>query len=287
MSRLDHALAAFPPRLARGALGAVQYRESGRAPRVTHVLLHGIGSASGSWLRQLQAAQDSDAVRVLAWDAPGYGASDALPVAAPGAADYAARLWDWLDVMDIRHPVVLAGHSLGALMGASAAASQPARVSRLVLLSPARGYGNASADERDKRLNDRLATLAELGPQGIAEKRGGAMLAPGAAPELVAYVRAIMAAIRPDGYTQAARMLAGGVLGGDVARVRALGVPIAVASGAADTITPPAGCQAVAAEAGVPWIDLGDAGHACALQASERVNALLSLPQPHTHEALA
>lgn len=278
---LPQALARFAPQRATLDGGAVlQWREAGAAPRATHVLLHGIGSASGSWLRQLQAAEGRAALRVLAWDAPGYGDSSHLAPPAPAAADYGQRLWQWLDAIGETAPITLAGHSLGALMAAAAALAQPARVARLVLLSPARGYGDAPAAERDRKLGDRLATLAELGPRGIADKRGGAMLSDAAPAELVAYVKEVMAAIDPAGYTQAARMLAAGALGADLARLRAARpeLRIDVASGSADTITPAAGCQAVAREAGTAWQDLGPVGHACALQADARVSALLGLP---------
>ncbi len=289
-------LARFPARTAPVEGGVVEWRESGGAAEVTHVLLHGIGSGSGSWLRQLMAAEGQANVRVIAWNAPGYGGSTHLAAPSPTAADYALRMWAWLDALGVARvdepltplkeltpirPVTLAGHSLGALMATSGTASQPTRIARLALLSPARGYGNAAAEERDKKLGDRLATLDALGAQGIADKRGSAMLSAEAQPELVAYVKSIMASVDPAGYTQAARMLSTGVLGQDIARLRSAAptLQIAVASGSADTITPPAGCQAVAAEAGVAWQDLGMAGHACALEAAARVNALLSLPE--------
>ncbi|MBN9412236.1 MAG: alpha/beta hydrolase [Burkholderiales bacterium] len=280
-------LAKFAPQTTSLGDGArVQHRMAGRAPRVTHVLLHGIGSASGSWLRQLEAADGRDDVRVLAWDAPGYGASTHLAPASPVAADYAERLWDWLDALGLDEPFVLAGHSLGALTAAAATLARPGRVAGVVLLSPARGYGDAPAAEREKKLGDRLATLQSLGPQGIADKRGSAMLSGEAPAALVAYVKNIMAAIDPAGYTQAARMLSTGQLGADIARVRAHqpALPFTVASGSADTITPPAGCQAVAREAGVPWQDLGEVGHACALEAAAQVTRLLGLA-PTTKES--
>jgi pimeloyl-ACP methyl ester carboxylesterase len=69
------------------------------------------------------------AARVLAWDAPGYGNSAPLaPMAMPGAADYAERLWAWLDALgpQAAAPLVLVGHSLGALMACAA----PLRCSR-------------------------------------------------------------------------------------------------------------------------------------------------------------
>jgi len=275
---LPVSLSGFPLQSARADGGVLRYRTAGRVGRVTHVLLHGIGSASGSWVRQLQAAQDKDALRLLAWDAPGYGDSSALPAESPGAADYAARLWAWLDAVAATDPLVLVGHSLGALIATRAAAMRPDRVSRLVLLSPARGYGNAPAAERERRLNERLATLQSLGPAGMADRRAAAMLSPSATAEQIEFVRDTMAQIVPAGYAQAARLLAGGDLLGDLPQLRC---PIAVACGAADTITPPEACAAVAQAAGVPLQDLGPAGHACPLEAADAVNRLLGLdPSP-------
>ena len=50
------------------------------------VLLHGIGSNSRSWRRQL-AAMSADS-KVIAWDAPGYGRSSD-PAGNPSMAFYA------------------------------------------------------------------------------------------------------------------------------------------------------------------------------------------------------
>ena len=66
-------LSAVPPETESVAGGArIQFRRAcavGAGDRVTHVLLHGIGSASGSWLAQLQqaAAATQPASHVLAW----------------------------------------------------------------------------------------------------------------------------------------------------------------------------------------------------------------------------
>jgi pimeloyl-ACP methyl ester carboxylesterase len=268
------ALQHFPTTLALGPDGQVQYRQAGRAERVTHVLLHGIGSGSGSWVRQLQAAAPRTDRRVLAWDAPGYGHSTRLAPAAPVAADYARRLWQWLDALGQDQPVTLVGHSLGALMAAAATLQQPGRVKRLVLLSPARGYGEASEAERESKLSTRLATLHKLGPAGMAAARAAAMLSPEATPEMVDLVRETMAQIDVEGYSQASRMLSTGTLDTDLGQVS---VDLAVASGSADTITPPAGCADVAHRKHLPWVDLGPVGHVCALEAAQRVNELLDL----------
>ena len=264
--------------VARGA--AVSYRESGSpgySGPATHVLLHGIGSASASWLAQLaQCAQaGAPACRLLAWDAPGYGESEALPAQKPSAADYAHRMWDWLDASGAAgQPFTLVGHSLGALMAARAALLHPQRVARLVLLAPAQGYARAEAAVREKKLSDRLASLAQHGPAGMAKRRASAMLSPQASTAQIDFVEQVMAAIHPGGYTQAAHMLSGGDLRHDLEQ---LACPRTIASGSADTVTPPEGCQALASALVIPYVSLGPVGHSCALEAGAAVNRLLGI----------
>ena len=69
------------------------------------------------------------------------------------------------------------------------------------------------------------------------------MLSPQASAEARALAAWSTARIRPDGYTQAARMLAHGRLIEDAARYSG---PVLVVAGSADTITPPAGCERIA-----------------------------------------
>ncbi len=286
MSLADE-LAVFPLQSVETPLGRISYRASG----VDHplsagqpaplVLLHGIGSGAASWLSQLQYFGATR--RVLAWNAPGYGNSSPLPMPAPSAADYAARMWAWLDTLGIER-ITLTGHSLGALMAGAAARSAPLRIERLVLLAPAGGYGKADPEKRETMLRERLTNLANLGPAGMAEKRGAAMLSATATAEAIAFVKSVMAQIDPAGYTQACRMLADGDLAGDLAALRqgnASGCPpIAVACGSADVITPPAACARVAEAAGVPLQDLGPAGHLCAFEAATFVNRLIAGAAP-------
>ena len=271
-------------------VGALAYRESGAAvSAVTHVLLHGIGSASASWLMQLEAAAGDAEVRLLAWDAPGYGGSDALPMEVPVAADYAQRLWAWLDAVQASgtptsSPITLVGHSLGCLMAASAARQAPHRVKNLVLLSPAQGYARATAAEREQKLNERIGNLAKLGPAGMAQRRGAAMLSPDASPQQVAFVQSTMAQIHPAGYTQAVHLLVGGDL---LTNLSAVSCPVAVASGSADTVTPPAACRAAAAHIGAPYTSIAGSGHACAVEAPDEVTQLIRLAPQAINSGLA
>lgn len=245
---------------------------------VSHVLLHGIGSAGASWLEQLEAANRRShqvPCRVLAWNAPGYGQSTRLAPDAPMAADYARRLWQWLDAMGVSQPITLAGQSMGCLIAAAAARQQPQRIARLVLFAPARGYGQADPAERERRRSERLASLRQHGPSGLAERRAAAMLSPHASADMVSYVRSIMARVDPLGYAQATEMLAQGDIDSDLASWRG---PLIVASGSADRITPPESCRDIAARAGVAWTDLGEVGHGCPLEAAPTANSLLGLP---------
>ncbi len=305
---LPQRLQQFPTRHIATPLGRIAYRQSGAAARTTHVLLHGIGSSSANWLAQLEAAALNPTFCLLAWDAPGYGASDALPMDAPAAADYAQRVWVWLDAVAAAavqgatrgsainatgasdaSPIILVGHSLGCLMAASAAVQQLQRVGRLILLAPAQGYARAPASERDKKLQDRLDTLARLGPAGMAQARSAAMLSGSASVDQVAFVQHAMAQINPAGYAQAARMLAGGDLLSDLGQFAGQAAiqdgpsarpVVLVASGSADTITPPAGCKQAAAHIRVPYVSLGAVGHACAVEAADEVTRLIGLPAP-------
>ena len=266
MSRALHAdgLDAHPPREIAADGRTFGYRTAGSGPAL--VLLHGIGSGSGSWIGQLDAF--SSGRQVVAWDAPGYGASTPLADAAPSAADYGMALGDFLDAIGIERADIV-GHSLGALMGAAFARANPARVRTLTLASPAIGYGDASAAERESKLSSRIGSMRELGPEGLANERAARLLSDSASEAAIELVRSNMRRLNPSGYEQASHLLAGGRLLDDVA---ACNVPIVVLCGAKDEITPPTGARRVAATAGAEYLELADTGHACYIEAPRAFN---------------
>ena len=229
----------YPPRTVQAGTRTFSYRESGTGPR-TLVLLHGIGTDSASWVQQLAAL--APACRVIAWDAPGYGASTPLPADAPTAADYADALLALLGTLGIGQ-AMLVGQSLGALMATAFAANYPQRIDQLVLTGPAGGYGAAPAAERAEKLNARIKQMQEQGPAGIAASRGAAMLSEAAGEDLRDFMGACQQRLNPRGYLQGAHMLNAGTLVEDAARYAA---PVLVLSGSIDKITPEPSCRAIA-----------------------------------------
>src|SRR5215471_18937169 len=91
--------------------GVVHYEAAGKGPPL--VLLHGIGSNSRSWSRQL--ATLSTDFKVVAWDAPGYGRSSDPPSIAPSMRFYAESLRGLLETLDLRK-IFLLGHSTGGVI---------------------------------------------------------------------------------------------------------------------------------------------------------------------------
>jgi pimeloyl-ACP methyl ester carboxylesterase len=259
----------FPERLLRlpaGAQVAVRERgERGAAPAL--VLLHGISSGAASWL---QAVLPLPASRyALAWDAPGYGNSTPLPQDAPHAEDYALRLHEVLQALEVRR-CVLVGHSLGALMAcAYARLPQAVAIERLVLISPARGYGGSPEDAARVR-RERTEALQAQGVEGLAARIPQRLLSAQAGDDAREWVRWNTARLQPRGYVQAVEMLCNSELG-----TVPVGIPVEVHVGAADVVTTPAACAGAARSLGASFQTIEGAGHASPVEQPAAVAALL------------
>jgi pimeloyl-ACP methyl ester carboxylesterase len=258
-------------RIVRVANASFSYLDAGSGPPL--VLLHGIGSAAASFCYQLETL--SVRFRVVAWDAPGYGASTPLAIEHPCASDYAAALDAWLSALDIDR-CHLVGQSLGTLIAARFAAEQPQRVLSLTLVGIARGHGHLPPSERQRLLAQRLDDLNQLGAYGMAAKRGPRLLGPEATEATRRIVIDIMARIRPAGYAQAAHMLSTADIMADLARLPPR-LPIQIIVGEADLITPPAVNLGIAAAFPAASVHvIPGAGHALYLEKPEEFNRLVA-----------
>lgn len=240
----------------------ISYRESGAGRAL--VLLHGIGSSSASWLFQLESLRG---FRLIAWDAPGYGESDFLQEEKPGPVEYAKALHGLVERLLLKD-VVLVANSLGALMAGAYAREHPDRIRGMVLLGPAGGYAGDIS-----KIRDRLKLLDEIGPEGMAEQRSPNLVAKNAPPIALALVRWSQRRVRPQGYRQAAHCLANGRLAEDA---RSFRKKVLVACGAQDTVTPEAGCKAIArAFPNAEYRSLAGIGHVAHIEDPAQVNALI------------
>lgn len=266
-----HGDAAMLHKIAAGD-GVISYRAAGDLSAPALVALHGVGSGSASWTAQLDELP-ARGFRVVAWDAPGYGDSTALAASAPSAGEYAAALADFVAALGLER-FTLIGHSLGALIAAAyCRGTEARRIERLVLASPAAGYGSLPGETRQRRTEERLAAMARLGPAGLAAERAAVLLSPHASAAAVEQVRTVMRALRPEGYAQAVRMLGAADIFADAVGIK---VPTLVLCGSADTVTPEAGCRRVAeAIPGAAYEALAGLGHAAYVEDATRFNAAL------------
>ncbi|CAG2147108.1 2-succinyl-6-hydroxy-2, 4-cyclohexadiene-1-carboxylate synthase [Cupriavidus campinensis] len=232
------------------------------------VLLHGISSGAASWLpcASLLAA----GARVIAWDAPGYGDSTPLPMSAPTAQDYAARLEQLLAALQVS-PDLIVGHSLGALMAAgyAAHAASDMQPASFLLLSPALGYGAPGNETKSREVSaQRLEALDTLGVDGLAQRGPTRLLSPAATPDAQAWVRWNMRRLHPDGYRQAVALLCGDDIDEYLADASR---PMHVGCGAQDVVTTPAASSALAGRFQFPFHLIADAGHACYIEQPQAV----------------
>lgn len=248
----------------------ISYIEAGHGTPV--VLLHGIGSGARSWKAQFEGL--SDRFRLIAWDAPGYGTSTALTSTKPLAREYADILSEFVSAVGVERFHLL-GHSLGSLIAARYAADFSKRLMSLTLASVASGHAMHSPEERARLREGRLGILDDLGPRGMAEKRGPLLLSPDATDAMRQSVIETMAAIRPDGYRQAVFLLSGGDTRADVLRIPS-DFPVQIIFGGADTITTPEQNRRVASASPRAAIHVIEgAGHAVYIEKPAEFNRLL------------
>lgn len=131
---------------------AVNHIEKSRGEAL--IFLHGIGGDAHSWDFQIDSF--SDAYRTIAWDMPGYGASEIIsPMTFEGLAGALFRLMDHLEI-DQAHIV---GHSMGGMVAQQAAADHPDRIAGLILSATSPAFGRPDGDFQQKFVASRLAPL--------------------------------------------------------------------------------------------------------------------------------
>lgn len=253
-------------RLPRRRYGPLAVVEAGQGEVV--LLLHGIGSSADGFRAQLEALAPRR--RAIAWDAPGYGASED-PDSAPGMDGYADAAAGLLQELQ-RMPAHVVGSSWGGVVATRLALRHPTLVRSLVLADSTRGSGVAPS--RASAMRRRAGELAHTGRSAFAAARAPRLLSPGAPPALVDDVaEAMAAAVRMPGYGWVAAAMAET---DHSAELRRIDVPTLVVVGEHDAVTPPSESRAIAG--GIPGARLelvAGAGHLSHQERPTRFNQLL------------
>jgi pimeloyl-ACP methyl ester carboxylesterase len=206
--------------------------EAGRADAAPIILLHGVGANSMHW--RFQLAGLADEFRVIAWNAPGYGLSDAFKTDRPSCKDFADALDDFLAALKLDR-VNIVGNSFGTRVAQCFAIHHPGRIVKLALTGTGIGPRGISEEDRNKVI---AAREAQIGKGGYAfGARVGALLGPKATPETVALVREVLRATNPRGFMHGVMLgLADGYSPEEVADK--LTFPVLMISGRDDRVNP-------------------------------------------------
>lgn len=248
--------------------GQIEVRMAGAHDALPVMLLHGIGSSSDGYRAQLAGL--SDHYHVIAWNAPGFGASTPLATDKPEVNHYARILARLLDTLQIERLAVLVGSSWGSVIAVTFAALYPDRLRSLVLSAPNTARGRLVGEEREAALAALIAAGSTSQP--VDRKAVAARLLPiDAAPEVRGLVEHLRDAVTPVGWAQAAHMLFSVHTPSIIGQVRC---PIGLLVGSLDTVAPPESHAALLCEA-APWAELHlfeGRGHMLKLEAPTQFN---------------
>ena len=194
-------LIAFQSRVFPDGHGVIEYRSTRPAHAPCVIMLHGLGSSAAGYRAQLAGLP---ALRVIAWNAPGFGQSACLADDTPTAQAYAQALADFATALGIEQVAVLVGSSWGSVIASAFAAHHPERVAALVLSAPNLARGRLAGDERANA----LAGLLQSGdPHTDRAAVADRLLAKQAPREVRQIVQRLRDAVTPAGWRQAAHML--------------------------------------------------------------------------------
>ncbi len=240
----------------RSGLAAI---EAGAGTRI--VLLHGVGLRAEAWNRQIDALAGS--YHVTAFDMPGHGDSPVRPEMTC-VSDYADAV-----LADLTEPVLMVGHSMGAMIALDLASRAPDRVRGVVALNAVFERSTDAARAVQRR-------AAELDGVSIADPTGALdrWFGKEASPEREA-CRDWLCSVTPAGYKGAYTFFAHD-RGPRRADLEHLSCPALFMTGAQEPNSTPAMSQAMAALApNGHAIIVPDAAHMMPMTHAEAVNAAL------------
>ena len=232
----------------------LHYEKQGKGDPL--ILLHGIGSNSKSFHRQLKAFSPHHTT--IAWDAPGFGKSQMPAKQITGIETYTRALLDLLDSENLKSATIL-GHSFGGIIAQDFYRRHPNRTQALILADTTTGGGDPSK---------RLHMIRTMTPQQLARERAPNLLSRNAPTEIVEEAIARMAEIHRPGYEAASIAISTADTRGVLEEIT---VPLLMIWGAEDTITPAWKDWPKRAEVKI----IPNAGHLCYLEQPQLFNEIV------------
>ena len=240
------------------------WRETGAGQRVA-VLLHGLGGSRVAWRPQLGPLSAHH--RVVAWDGPGYGASE--PIAEPTFDAYSDRAAALISEVSPSVPVDLVGMSFGGMIAQYTAHRFPQLVRSLTLLCTSPAFGLDGTDPVEWRAA-RLAGLETFGSPAAAAPAILASLAGPDAAHVVPEAVEAMERVPMDGLLAS---LATITTHDSRSILPTIDIPTLVVVGQRDDETPPAYAQAIVdLMPNAELVVIPGAGHLLNLEAPDAVN---------------
>lgn len=242
----------------------IAYERAGSGPPVA--LLHGfVGDGRATWMGQIETLAED--FTVVAWDAPGAGASTTPPEWFR-AADYADCLVALLEELGFRR-AHLVGLSFGGIVALTVAERRPEVAASLTLVDSYAGWRGSLPDEEvDARLA-RCLELSELEPDAFAAAMVPSMFSPSASSRVVDEFAATVRSFDPAGF----RVMSHASAEADLRQVLPrIAVPTLVLQGDADTRSPLRAAEAMTAA--IPMarlVVLPGVGHVSSVEAPDAV----------------
>jgi pimeloyl-ACP methyl ester carboxylesterase len=208
------------------------------------VFLHGLGGSRADWAPVVALLPKSR--KALAVDLPGAGAAE-KPPKGYDPASLARWLASFLEKEKL-DGVVLVGHSLGARVAGELAASEPSRLSGLVLVSPLGAVSYKLTDKLKWKAMSRRSILSAVPESSMRNASGYGFAVDG--PGKKGFVERALASRTGKEGDAIARAVEGSVDGILEARplaerLKGTTVPLLLVSGALDPLAPPEETKAI------------------------------------------
>ncbi len=231
------------------------------------VLLHGAMSDSRSWRRQLEGL--SDAFTVVAWDAPGCGASSDPPENFR-LSDFADCLAEFIRKVGIERPHLL-GHSFGSGLALEFYRRYPTVPRTLLLASAYAGWAGSLPPEEVEARVENARRQSHMPPQEVVAEWLPTLFSGAVPQEVVDETVAMISEFHPAGMRAMLNAFAEADLRDVLPTIE---VPTLLLYGELDRRSPPKVARELDSKIRTSkLVVIPGAGHECNIEAPEAFNA--------------